>query len=304
MSGHLALRAENLVKDYGKIRALSGVSLAVEPGEVFGFIGPNGAGKSTTIRILLDLLRPTSGLVEVFGQNPRAGGPELRRRIGYLPGELVLPGKRKAGDYLAHLARLRGGAGGDLIEPLAKRFGLDLAKPIKSLSKGNKQKVGLVQAFMHRPELLILDEPSSGLDPLLQQEFLAMVKQASAQGSTIFMSSHVLSEVEEIAARVGILRSGRMVDVDSIDELRRRAGQEVELRFAAPVTAGEFTCLDGVSDVVVADSQVRLVLRGEPNALLKTAARHHVVGWSAENRDLEELFLDFYRTEEVNTDGN
>ena len=304
MSRQLALRAEDLVKNYGKTRALSGVSFAVEPGEVFGFIGPNGAGKSTTIRILLDLLRPTSGLVEVFGQNPRAGGPELRRRIGYLPGELVLPGKRKAGDYLAHLARLRGGAGGDLIEPLAKRFRLDLAKPIKSLSKGNKQKVGLVQAFMHRPELLILDEPSSGLDPLLQQEFLTMVKEASAQGSTIFMSSHVLSEVEEIAARVGILRSGRMVDVDSIDELRRRAGQEVELRFATPVMAGEFTRLEGVSDVVVGDSQVRLVLRGEPNALLKTAARHHVVGWSAENRDLEELFLDFYRTEEVSADGN
>ena len=298
----LALRAEELVKDYGKTRALSGVTLAVEPGEVFGFIGPNGAGKSTTIRILLDLLRPTSGVVEVFGQNPRAGGPELRRRIGYLPGELVLPAKRKSGEYLRHLANLRGGAGTDLIEPLSKRLGLNLDKSIKSLSKGNKQKVGVVQAFMHRPDLLILDEPTSGLDPLLQQEVMALVREATSEGSTVFMSSHVLSEVEEIAGRVGILRAGRMVDVDSIDELRRRAGQEVQLRFASPVMAREFTSLPGVSDVVVGDSMVSLVLRGEPNALLKTAARHHVVGWSAQNRDLEELFLDFYRSEEVEID--
>lgn len=298
MSEEIALLAEDLVKDYGRTRALSGVTLTVERGEVFGFIGPNGAGKSTTIRILLDLLRPTSGRVEVFGRNPRKGGPKLRRSIGYLPGELVLPGRRRAGEYLAHLANLRGGAGADLIEPLAKRFGLDLAKPIKSLSKGNKQKVGVVQAFMHRPELLILDEPTSGLDPLLQQEFLSMVDEATAGGSTVFMSSHVLSEVEEIASRVGILRAGRMVDVDEIGELRRRAGQEVELRFAAPVSEGEFVRLEGVSEVVVTDNRVNLVLRGEPNALLKTAARHHVVGWSAQNRDLEELFLNFYRTDE------
>ncbi len=303
MGGELALSTEELVKDYGRTRALSGVTLAVQRGEVFGFIGPNGAGKSTTIRILLDLLRPTSGRAEVLGHDPREGGPALRSRIGYLPGELVLPGKRKAGEYLAHLANLRGGAGADLVEPLAKRFGLDLDKPIKSLSKGNKQKVGVVQAFMHRPELLILDEPTSGLDPLLQQEVMDLVLHAAAEGATVFMSSHVLSEVEEVAGRVGILRAGRMVDVDEISELRRRAGQWVELRFAAPVTVGEFARLEGVTDVEVTDQRVKLVLRGEPNALLKTAARHHVVGWSAQNRDLEELFLDFYRTEEVEPDG-
>ncbi len=299
MSGEPALRAEELVKDYGKTRALSGVTLQVEPGEVFGFIGPNGAGKSTTIRIMLDLLRPTSGTVEVLGRRPRKGGPDLRRRIGYLPGELVLPPKRKAGEYLAHLAKLRAGAGADLIEPLAKRFGLDLDKPIKSLSKGNKQKVGVTQAFMHRPELLILDEPTSGLDPLLQQEVMALVHEAVAGGSTVFMSSHVLSEVEEIAGRVGILRAGKMVDISSIDDLRSRAGQWVELRFASPVSAEEFTRLPGLSEVEVTDHRVTCLLQGEPNALLKTAARHHVVGWSAKDRDLEELFLDFYRTEEA-----
>ncbi len=299
MGSDLVLNLEELVKDYGKTRALKGVTLAVERGEVFGFIGPNGAGKSTTIRILLDLLRPTSGRAEIFGQTPREGGPELRRRIGYLPGELVLPPKRKAGDYLSHLANLRGGAGADLIEPISKRFGLDLGKPIKSLSKGNKQKVGIVQAFMHRPELLILDEPTSGLDPLLQQEVIAMVREATTEGSTVFMSSHVLSEVEEIATRVGILRAGKMVDVDAIGELRRRAGQEVEFRFAAPVSEGEFARLEGVSSVLVTDRRVTLLLHGEPNALMKTAARHHVTGWHAKDRDLEELFLDFYRTEEA-----
>ena len=302
MSGELALSADELVKNYGKTRALMGVTLSVERGEVFGFIGPNGAGKSTTIRILLDLLRPTSGRVEVFGQTPRRGGPGLRSRIGYLPGELVLPPKRQAGEYLAHLAKLRGGAGADAIEPIAKRFGLDLNKRIKSLSKGNKQKVGVVQALMHRPELLILDEPTSGLDPLLQQEFLDMVREAKADGATVFMSSHVLSEVEEIAGRVGIIRSGLMVDVAEIGELRRRAGQVVEFRFATPVAAEEFTRLEGVSEVVVTDHRVTCLLQGEPNALLKTAARHHVQGWSAQNRDLEELFLDLYRTEEVPSD--
>lgn len=303
MGSELALNARELVKNYGKTRALKGVTLEVEKGEVFGFIGPNGAGKSTTIRILLDLLRPTSGRVEVFGQSPRRGGPELRSRIGYLPGELVLPGRRKAGDYLYHLSRLRKGAGADMIEPLAKRFSLDLDKTIKSLSKGNKQKVGLVQAFMHRPELLVLDEPTSGLDPLLQQEVIAMLHESTAQGATVFMSSHVLSEVEEIAARIGILRGGVMLDVDSIDELRRKAGQVVELRFATPVSAGEFSRIPGVSDVVAKDHKVNLLLHGEPNALLKSAARHHVTGWSAKDRDLEELFLDFYRTEEVTADG-
>ncbi|HEX2178938.1 MAG TPA: ABC transporter ATP-binding protein [Actinomycetota bacterium] len=298
MGSELVIEAEDLVKDYGKTRALAGVSLSVNRGEVFGFIGPNGAGKSTTIRILLDLLRPTAGRVEVFGRSPRKGGPELRGRVGYLPGELVLPPRRRAGEYLAHLAKLRGGAGADRIEPLAKRFRLELDKPIKSLSKGNKQKVGVVQAFMHRPELLILDEPTSGLDPLLQQDVMDMVVQASQEGSTVFMSSHVLSEVEEVAGRVGVIRAGRMVDVAELSDLRRRAGQWVEFRFAAPVSAEEFTRLAGVSDVEVADHTVTCLLQGEPNALLKTAARHHVTGWSARDRDLEELFFDLYRSEE------
>ncbi|HSK23921.1 MAG TPA: ABC transporter ATP-binding protein [Egicoccus sp.] len=300
----VAIRVDGLVKDYvtgppwrrrPPVHALQGVDLEVERGEVFGFLGPNGAGKSTTIRVLLDLLRPTAGRVEVLGGQPAAAGPPLRARIGYLPGELNMAGQRTAGEELRYLATLRGGQGADRIAPLAARFDLDLDRPIRGLSKGNKQKVGVIQAFMHRPELLILDEPTSGLDPLLQREFLDLVREAQADGATVFMSSHVLSEVEDVAGRVAIIRAGRIVDTDDVRTLRHHAGQLVHLRFATSVDAGEFRDLPGVEDVVVDGDELSCLLRGEPDALLKTAARHHVRHWSAADRDLEALFLDFYR---------
>lgn len=318
----VVLRTEGLVKDYrahrrragrngrrgngavdsaagprpeASVRALDGLDLEVRRGEVFGFLGPNGAGKSTTIRILLDQLRPTAGRAEVLGVTPQQGGPALRARIGYLPGELAMSGRATAGELLGHLARLRGGAGASRIGPLAERFALDLDKPIRSLSKGNKQKVGVIQAFMHAPEVLVLDEPTSGLDPLLQQEFLALVREAQAGGATVFMSSHVLSEVEVAAERVAIVRAGRIVDVDDVRALRLRAGQRVELVFGEPVRPEEFDGVPGVTDAVVGDSSLRCLLHGEPDALLKAASRHRVVRWSAANRELEDLFLDFYR---------
>jgi ABC-2 type transport system ATP-binding protein len=303
-AGDVVIRAEGLIKDYrtarrgrttGRVRALDGLDLEVRRGEVFGFLGPNGAGKSTTIRILLDQLRPTAGHAEVLGATPAAGGPAVRARIGYLPGELAMQGRATAGELLEHLVRLRGGRGAGRIDPLAQRLGLDLSKPIRSLSKGNKQKVGVIQAFLHAPELLILDEPTSGLDPLLQQEFLAMVREATADGSTVFMSSHVLSEVEVITERVAIVRDGRIVDLDDVATLRHHAGQEVELTFADPLRADAFAAVPGVEDVEVSDHTVRCLLRGEPDALLKAAAAHHVVRWRAEDRELEDLFLDFYR---------
>jgi ABC-2 type transport system ATP-binding protein len=291
----VVLRTSGLVKDYGRVRALDGVDLEVRRGEIHGFLGPNGSGKSTTIRVLLDLLRPTAGDVEVLGEDPRSGGPRLRARIGYLPGELHLRGRATAGRLLTDLARLRGGAGLDRIDVLAERFGLDLDRPTRKLSKGNKQKVGVVQAFMHAPDLLILDEPTSGLDPLLQREFLDLVLEARAAGATVFMSSHVLSEVEDVADRVAIIRAGRIVDVDDVATLRRHAGQDIVLRFAGPVARAEFVDLPGVESVEVADHTVTCRLHGEPDALLKAAARHHVVGWAAQPRELEDLFLDFYR---------
>lgn len=306
----VVMRAEGLVKDYGKVRALSGVDLQIERGEIFGFLGPNGAGKSTTIRVLLDLIRPSAGRVEVFGESPRAGGPGLRSRIGYLPGELTMSGRKTAGGLLAHLADLRGGAGAEQIGPLAERFGLDLRRPIRGLSKGNKQKVGVVQAFMHRPDLLILDEPTSGLDPLLQHEFLALVVEARDRGATVFMSSHVLSEIEDIAGRVAIIRDGVIVDTGDVRTLRHRAGQLIELTFTDPISAEPFEALDGVEDLTLDGRRLRCLLHGEPDALLKTAARHHVRAWAAQDRELEDLFMDHYRTpavgrhpEEVTPDG-
>jgi ABC-2 type transport system ATP-binding protein len=307
-----ALRTDGLVKDYrtgppwrrGHVRALDGLDLEVATGEVFGFLGPNGAGKSTTIRVLLDLLRPTAGRAEVLGTAPQVGGPELRGRIGYLPGELAMAGRRTAGELLGYLARLRGGAGADRIAPLAERFSLDLDRPIRGLSKGNKQKVGVIQAFMHRPELLTLDEPTSGLDPLLQREFLDLVREARDDGATVFMSSHVLSEVEDVAGRVAIIRAGRIVHVDDVRTLRARAGQRVELTFATPVDVDRFAGIPGVSDARVTSLHPELerggvtltcLLRGEPDPLLKVAAQEHVVRWSAADRELEDLFLDFYR---------
>jgi ABC-2 type transport system ATP-binding protein len=301
----VVIRAEALVKDYGTVRALDGLDLEVRRGEVFGFLGPNGAGKSTTIRILLDLLRPTAGRVEVLGADPRSAGPELRSRIGYLPGELAMAGNQTAGEALHYLARLRNRNGTDRIKPLAERFGLDLTRPIRGLSKGNKQKVGIVQAFMAAPELLILDEPTSGLDPLLQREFLDLTDEARRDGATVFMSSHVLSEVEAVAGRVAIIRAGRIVDLDDVGALRHHAGQLVTLDFASPVAAETFLELPGVTEVEIDGTRLSCLMRGEPDALLKAAARHHVTGWSAVDRELEDLFLDFYRMpiEEEATDG-
>ncbi len=289
------IRTQGLVKDYGRTRALAGLDLEVRLGEVYGFIGPNGAGKSTTIRILLDLLRPTSGEAEVFGEAPAASGPALRSRIGYLPGELALPGRVSAREHLAHLAALRGGRGLDRIEPLAERFKLDLDRPFRALSRGNRQKVGVIQAFMHEPELLILDEPTSGLDPLLQREFLDLLREAAARGATVFMSSHVLHEVESVADRVAVIRDGRTVDVDAVGGLRDRAGQRVSLTFVEAPDPAEFAALDGVHDVRLEGTTLHCLLHGEPDTLLKLAARARVTRWAARDLDLEDLFMDVYR---------
>jgi len=282
-------------KRYGSTVALAGLELAVERGEVFGFIGPNGAGKSTTIRVLMGLLQPDGGEVRLFGAEPAAAGARLRARIGYLPGELRLLGQLAARDHLRYYAALRGGRGLERIGELAERFALDLSKPLRNLSRGNKQKVGLIQAFMHDPELLILDEPTSGLDPLLQREFLALVREHAERGASVFMSSHVLREVESVADRVAVIREGRCIDVDSVAGLRRRAGQRVTLSFAAEVDPQPFAALAELRDQRWQGSTLYASLHGSPDALLKLAARHPLAAWSARDRDLEEMFLDVYR---------
>ena len=268
---------------------------------MYGFLGPNGAGKTTTIRLLLDLIRPTSGTAQVLGHDPRAGGPVLRRRIGYLPGDIVVDGRQTSRELLTYLGNLRGGVPRARIEDWAGRLDLDLDRKIKSLSKGNRQKVGLVQAFMHSPELLILDEPTSGLDPFLQQQVVTMIREARANGQTVFMSSHVMSEVQQTADRVGIIREGRLSTVERVEDLRERSVRRVEIHFDGPVTAEEFSAVPGVTGVVVAASGtlLRCQLSGRADALVKAAGRHTVVSLLAAEPDLEELFFHYYNHSEV-----
>ncbi|MCF6524512.1 ABC transporter ATP-binding protein [Streptomyces sp. JJ36] len=285
---------EGLSKSYGKHKALDDLSLSISPGEVFGYLGPNGAGKTTTIRLLLDLIRPTSGRVELFGKDPRDGGGELRRRIGYLPGELPLAGRGTGLELLEFLARARGGVEKAAIHGLAERLGVDLRRPVHSLSKGNKQKVGIIQAFMHTPELLILDEPTTGLDPLVQQEFLTMVREAKQNGQTVLMSSHILSEVQHVGDRVAIVRGGRLVSVSNVDTLLEQAQRRVEIRFSDPVDPRVFSVLPGVRDVDVRANTLSCTLDGAADALVKEAARHTVLSLVCEEPDLEEIFLHAY----------
>jgi ABC-2 type transport system ATP-binding protein len=289
------IRTEGLTKSYGRRRGLAGLDLDVRAGEVYGFLGPNGAGKTTTIRILLDLIRPTSGVATVFGETSRHGGPALRRRIGYLPGDFTVAGAQSGRELLAHLGHLRGGVPAGRIEALAGRLDLDLSTRIGKLSKGNRQKLGVVQAFMHEPELLILDEPTSGLDPIIQQRFLELVAEARAAGQTVFMSSHVLSEVQQSADRAGIIRDGRLVAVEAVESLRRRAVRRVEIEFDEPVPLEAFSSLPDLQDVRVDGTVLRGRLTGRPDGLVKAAARFAVASLTVEEPDLEELFFTYYR---------
>jgi ABC-2 type transport system ATP-binding protein len=292
----VAISTEGLVKRYGRNRGLAGLDLEVQRGEVFGFLGPNGAGKTTTIRLLLDLIRPTEGRASVLGLDPRRDGVALRRRIGYLAGDFVVDGRQTGRELLTFLGNLRGGVHQARIDELADRLKLDLSRKIKTLSRGNRQKVGVVQAFMHTPELLILDEPTSGLDPFLQQEFVVMAREATDAGQTIFMSSHVMSEVQQTADRVGIIREGRLVTVDRVETLRERAVRTVEIHFDTPVPADEFAALPGVTDLRIDGTVLRCRLAGRADPLVKAAARHTVIDLLSEEPDLEELFFAYYRT--------
>lgn len=231
-----AIAASGLSKDYGSGRGLFELDLEIEQGEVFGFLGPNGAGKSTTMRLLLDLIRPTSGSAQVLGLDTGRDSLGIRGRVGFLPGDLAMYGKLTGRVVLDYLAGLRGGVDRRVRDSLVERFDADLDRPIRELSTGNRQKLGLVQAFMHEPELLILDEPIAGLDPLVQQSFHALLGEVSAQGHTVFLSSHTLSEVERVTHRLAILREGRLVIVDSLENLRKVAVQRLEIEFAAPLT--------------------------------------------------------------------
>lgn len=287
-----AILTQDLTKYYGRRRGILGLSLEVERGEIFGFLGPNGAGKTTTIRLLLDLLRPTSGQAFVLGRPLPSGSLEVRRRVGYLPGELAFYEELSGLAFLRYLAALRGGVDWDYVRLLAERLELDLTRPIRTLSKGNRQKLGLVQAFMHRPELLILDEPTSGLDPLAQRTFQELVREAVREGATVFLSSHVLSEVQALCDRVGIVREGRLVAVEEVGRLQGL--RRVRVRFAGPVPEEAFSVLPGLRDVRVEGSWLTATVLGSPDPLIKALARYEVQDLTVEEPDLEELVLAYY----------
>jgi beta-exotoxin I transport system ATP-binding protein len=290
-----AIETRRLTKVYGSVRAVTKLELRVEAGEVFGYLGPNGAGKSTTIRMLLDLIHPTAGAASVLGLDSRRDGVEARRRVGYLPGDLRLNDRMTAREQLDSLARLRGAVEEGLRSELCDRFGVVLDRPIRQLSKGNRQKVGVVQAFMHRPQLLVLDEPTSGLDPLLQAEFRSLVRETAADGRTVFLSSHSLDEVQHVADRIGIIRAGRLVDVDAVGRLRERALRHVAIVFAEPVDPELFGRLDGVRLESSDGTTVRLSAPERAiDPIVKEASRHSVVDFVSQPADLEELFLELY----------
>jgi ABC-2 type transport system ATP-binding protein len=288
------IQARDLTKSYGRHRGIEDVTFDVLPGEVFGFLGPNGAGKTTTIRILMDLIRPTSGGAWIFGLDARERGLDIRRRVGYLPGELRLYEHMRSEDLFRYLGHLRGGLDWAEVERLAERLDADLDRRVGELSSGNKQKVGLIQALMHRSELLILDEPTGGLDPLIQHEFHGMVSEAVAEGRTVFLSSHILPEVEALCHRVGIIREGRLVAVEEIEALKARAIRRLEIQFARPVPPEEFANLPGVRDVSTQDSVVRCTVVGALDAVIKAAARFEVVNVVSHEPGLEEIFLAYY----------
>jgi ABC-2 type transport system ATP-binding protein len=296
MNEPLAIHTKALTKAYGKVRALCGVNLDVRRGEIFGFLGPNGSGKTTTIRCLLDLIRPDGGMLRVLGLDPQRDAVAVRAQIGYLPGELHIDESFTVEAALRFFDRLRGNqVDWAYVRELADRLSLDLQLKIKNLSKGNKQKVGIVQALMHRPALLLLDEPTSGLDPLVQQQVLRAIREAQADGATVFFSSHVLSEVEEIADRVGIIRRGVVVEVADPQALIDRALRRVRVRFKQPIDLGVLTRLPGVTLIDRSDgSSVLLNVAGDMDQLIKTLAAYPVIEVDTERPSLEEIFLAYY----------
>ncbi len=293
------IEAERLTKYYGRHRGVVDLDLAVYEGEIFGYLGPNGAGKTTTIRLLLDLIRPTSGRARVFGIEASEDPASIHRRVGYLPGEFALYDRLTGGQTLEYFANLRGGVDPRYQADLIRRFDLDPGRRYREYSKGNKQKVGLIVALQHRPELLVLDEPTAGLDPLVQQTFFELLRETVAEGRTAFLSSHILSEVEKTCDRVAIIREGQLVAVDRVDTLRDLAHHQVELRFAGEPPVAAFASLPGVSDVVQDDHALRMRVAGPVTPVVRAAAQYDLVDFVSREPSLEETFLAQYGREAV-----
>ncbi len=290
----VVIQTEQLTKSYHGSRGIDDINLMVHEGEVFGFLGPNGAGKTTTIRTLLNFLHPTSGRAMLFGYDSQRDSVAIRARIGNLPGEFALDDRLTGRSLLKFYAKLRGARDLSYAYELAERLGAQLDRPMRRLSRGNKQKIGLIQALFHRPLLLLLDEPTSGLDPLVQEEFLKLIIEVKAEGHTVFFSSHVLSEVERICDRVGIIRDGQLVAVETTHSLVNKQFRRMTLTFAAPVDAEPFKGLAGISDLEVDGTTLRFVLHDDLDQVIKLAAQHTLLDMQLERPSLEEIFLTYY----------
>lgn len=290
----LAIETRGLRKYYGKQRGVEKLDLAVERGKVFGFLGPNGAGKSTTINLLMGFRAPTAGSIRLFGQRVRVGDSAIHRRLGYLPGELSMPEHLTGRELITFLGRLRGKVDGAHINQIAERFELELDRPIGTLSKGNKQKVGILQAFAHQPDLLILDEPTSGLDPLMQREFYQLVHDTQARGATVFMSSHIMGEVEHVCDRVGIIRAGQLVSVEDLAALHERAVRHLEITFVKAPPKTLFAKQSSVSNVRHDGYTVYCSVHGSINGIIKELAKYDVKNLNSEHASLEEVFFADY----------
>ncbi len=291
---------DNLFKSYGKVQAVKGISMRVERGEIFGFLGPNGAGKTTTIRCMLDVIRPTSGTLRVLGLDAQRDKMALHQRIGYLPGDVRLPGQMTGKQVIDYFSRLQGREP-VLLNQLLERFDVEMKRPLKGYSKGMRQKIGVVLAFMCDPKVLILDEPTSGLDPLLQRTFNEFLLEEQARGKTIFMSSHIMSDVEKVCQRVAVIRQGEIVTIEEVEKLRQKAGQRVIVEFGDAVSADEVAHMPGVSMVTVHNHAYHFNVSGSMDALIKALSRHEVLRLQAEEAPLEEVFLKFYENPQAET---
>ena len=293
-----AIQTEGLTRDFGPVRAVSDLDLRVEQGEIFGFLGPNGAGKTTTIRVLIDLIRPTAGRASVLGFDCQRQSLKVRQHTGYLPGDLHLYEGLTGGGLLKFFASMRPGqVDPATLRTLLERLDLDPSREVREYSKGNRQKLGLVQALMHRPDVLILDEPTAGLDPLVQHELWDMLGEIASEGRTVFFSSHVLSNVERICQRVGIIRAGRLVAVEDVARLKKRSLHTIEVTFAEPVPEDAFAVVPGVDIVRHQNNTLRLQVRDRLDDVIKTIARYPVLDLRTEQASLEDIFLAYYTDE-------
>ena len=298
-----AIQTDGLTKSFGKRRALIDLDLVVPQGAIFGYLGPNGAGKTTTIKLLAGLYRPTAGRAWIFGGNVTSDRDLVQRTIGYLPGDFAGYPDQTGEQFLQLIGSLRGGVDWTTITRLAERFDVDLRRRIGTLSHGNRQKIGIIQAFMHEPPLLILDEPTQGLDPLMQREFLALVRETRASGRTVLLSSHVLSEVESVADHVGILKEGRLLTSLSMKQLHASAVRRIDLRFDGEVPVARIRAAEGVRDANVVDHTAHVTVLGSTADLLRVAAPYGVADVTTHETDLADAFLGYYQAREEGTDA-